>query len=64
MCRQGSVMFDDRCSQRRLNRMRLVVLILLALVLYALAGTDDCPGKDIAQLTDGQRSEVINRLND
>lgn len=57
-------MSGDRWSQRRLNRVRLLVFVLLALAFYSLAGTDDCPGKDIAQLTDGQRSEVINRLND
>jgi hypothetical protein len=43
---------------------RVLFIAVIVALLYCLAGTDDCPGKDLAQLSDGQRAEVMSRLGE
>lgn len=54
-------------QQRRVARQKraklgqaLIVMLIIVLV-YVLVSFDDCPGKDIAELTDSQKQEVVSR---
>lgn len=39
----------------------VLIVTLLVIIAYMVAGSDDCPGKDIAELTDSQKAEVVSR---